>query len=325
MLKIGSFEIDNPVIVAPLSGVTDYPFRMMIRSFGKGLIFSEMLACQSMVRSHKETLRMAVCTQEQQPMAVQIVGNSPEDMAKSAKICEQKGAVLIDINMGCPVKKLVMNQSGSALMKDLSLASSIIKSVKKAINIPLTVKFRAGWDEAFINAVEFAKMAEDEGADCVTVHGRTRNQMYSGLADWNIIKKVKNAVKIPVIGNGDVFCAEDAKKLMKQTNCDGVMIGRGIMGRPWLQNSTFQAIKAQKDEISPKIDVQKETALTHFDLLMDYYGDYKGLRVSRKHISWYLKGFRNSNEFRNMYNKIENVSIARQQLSDFYDNLILGE
>jgi tRNA-dihydrouridine synthase B len=264
---------------------------------------------------------MGVCSDKEQPMAVQIVGNCPNNMAKAALILQDKGAAFVDINMGCPAKKIVSNGSGSALMKDIKLSEKIIKSVKNSVNLPVTVKFRSGWDFDNINAVEFAQMAQDSGADAVCVHGRTKTQMYAGKANWDIIAKVKQSLSIPVIGNGDVCDSESAKNMLEHTKCDGIMIGRGIMGRPWLASSIFKSLQKKQQDLTINVKNRKNLTLRHFDLLLEYYGNYKGLRVSRKHVSWYLKGLKNSNEFRNKYNKIQDANLARSLICNFYDGI----
>jgi tRNA-dihydrouridine synthase B len=307
-------KISNSFISAPLSGVTDYPFRMMIRKFSKNaLIFSEMISADLILQKHIKTLKMFIPDEFEKPIGVQIVGNNPQKMPEAAKICQDKGAAVIDINMGCPVKKLISNQSGAALMTNINLAAEIINRTAEAVSIPVTVKFRAGWDENNINAVEFAIMAQEQGAAAVTVHGRTRSQLYSGKVNFDIIAEVKNNLKIPVIGNGDVVDKLSAQNMQKYTNCDAIMIGRGLMGRPWLLQELFD-----NNFIPPDLIELEKIIFEHYDAMCNYYGTYVALRVARKHIGWYIKGLKKAKEFREIFNQITDVDKAKKAICNLF-------
>ncbi len=307
-------KFNNPFISAPLSGVTDYPFRMMIRKFSKNaLIFSEMISADLILQKHIKTLKMFAPDDLEKPIGVQIVGNNPQKMADAAKICQDKGAAVIDINMGCPVKKLINNQSGAALMMNVNLAAQIINKTAEAVSTPVTVKFRAGWDENNINAVEFAIMAQEQGAAAVTVHGRTRSQLYSGKVNLDIIAKVKNNLKIPVIGNGDVVDKLSAQNMQKCTNCDAIMVGRGLMGRPWLLQELFD-----NDFIPPDLIKLEKIILEHYDAMCHYYGTYVALRVARKHIGWYIKRLKKVKDFRENFNQITDVDKAKKAICNLF-------
>ncbi len=270
----------SKTILAPMAGVTDKPFRQMVRMFGHHLIFTEMISAAALCYGSKETKRMMDLSDETGPITIQLVGCDPAEMAKAAQMAEQVGAVQIDINMGCPVKKLISNISGSALMKDPYRAYQIVEAVKKSVQLPVTVKTRLGWDAGHITVVDFAKHLEEAGADGLTIHARTKEQGYSGQADWRWIKKVKQTVDIPVIANGDIVDVASASACLEQTGADGVMIGRAAMGRPWLLSEI--------DGVVPPSDL-KEIVLEHFDRLLAYYG-HKGLFIARKHLAWYACG-----------------------------------
>ncbi len=321
-IRVGSIELDNNVFLAPMSGVSDMPYRRLAKRNGAALVFSEMIASQAMVYANKKTIKMASNCAEEFPMAIQLAGCEPELMAEAAKINEARGAAIIDINMGCPVKKVTKGHAGSALMKDEKLAGQIIDSVVKSVKIPVTLKMRTGWDENTKNAPILAKLAENSGIQMITIHGRTRNQLYRGKADWGFIRNVKNAVSIPVIGNGDVVEVEDAARLLEQSGADGVMIGRGTYGRPWFIGQVNQFLKTGQYTDKPSVSIQYKIVTGHFRDLIVHYGRERGLRVARKHIAWYTKGLGGSASFRDTFNRISNITQAKLALDNFYLPLI---
>ncbi|MCP4394085.1 MAG: tRNA dihydrouridine synthase DusB [Alphaproteobacteria bacterium] len=324
-MRIDNIQIDNPVFPAPMAGVTDFPFRKVIRSLcsknGYNILqITEMVACQAMIRYHKNTIKMATPLENERPLSVQMVGHEPEAMAEAAKMIEGFGADIIDINMGCPVKKIVNNGNGSALMKDERAAAAALSAVVSAVNVPVTVKIRAGWDVDSINAPSFAKILEECGAKMITVHGRTRGQFYSGRANREVIKAVKEAVSVPVIGNGDISCPMDAKSMMDGTGCDGVMVGRALFGRPYLPVQIAHYLKTGEIMDDPTVEEMLSILLEHFDALIEYYGDYTGVRMARKHIAWYSKGLHGSASFRSEINRIEDKDIVRAMVLKFYED-----
>jgi tRNA-dihydrouridine synthase B len=321
-LKIGPITLDNPVVLAPMSGVTDMPFRRLVKRCGAGLVVSEMIASQAMIRSNRQTMKMSTCCVEEFPMAVQLAGCEPDVMAEAARMNEDRGAAIIDINMGCPVKKVVNGDAGSALMKDEPLAGKIMEAVVKAVSVPVTLKMRTGWDDRNRNAPRLAKIAEDAGIRMITVHGRTRNQLYGGKADWAFIRQVKEAVRIPIVGNGDVVTFDDAATLLDQSGADGVMVGRGSYGRPWFPGQVARFLETGERPEDPPLAAQLAILLEHFDSMIEHYGQDTGCRLGRKHVAWYTKGLPGSAEFRAAVNQSLDATSVRRMIRDFYDPLL---
>lgn len=311
---------DSNIFLAPMAGITDKPMRRLFSSMGSGTMISEMVAINAISRKNPKTYRIADVRDEPYKVVVQLVGNDENLFADSAKLAAELGAYSIDINMGCPVKKIVNNRSGSYLMKDMAQAAKIIESTVKATPLKVSVKFRKGWDCNSVNAVEFAKMCENSGAAYVTVHGRTRSEFYSGTADLDIIASVKQAVKIPVIGNGDVTCPQDAERMLNYTKVDGVMIGRAALGNPWIVAQTHDYIH---NKISPQaigVAEIKTALLTHIKELTDYYGEKMALPLSRKHVCWYCKSLYDAKRFREAYTKIDNFDDAIAEINRYFDS-----
>ncbi|MDV7338607.1 tRNA dihydrouridine synthase DusB [Terasakiella sp. A23] len=321
-MQIGPITLESPVILAPMSGVTDMPFRKLVKKFGAGLVVSEMIASKEMLRASEKTKKMSTPCEDESPMAVQLAGTEPDVMAEAARMNEARGADIIDINMGCPVKKVVKSFAGSALMRNEKLAGEIMKAVKDAVSIPVTVKMRLGWDDESRNAVTLAKMAEDTGLSCVTIHGRTRDQMYGGHADWNAIAPIKQAVSIPVIGNGDILNIEDVDTMIAQSGVDGVMVGRGAYGRPWFLKEVMQYLKSGERIDPPSMEEQRDVVLEHYDAMLAHYGEHVGVRHARKHLSWYCKGMHGATEFRTEIMKLQSPGDVKQHITDFYNQNI---
>ncbi len=310
--------VSSAVYMAPMAGITDYPFRTLAAACGAGNQISEMVAVNAIQRKNPKSYRIADVHAEPYPVTVQLVGNDPLLFADAAKLAADLGAAAIDINMGCPVKKIVNNRSGSALMRDLPLAASIIEATVKATPLKVSVKFRKGWDSEHVNAVEFAQMCENSGATRIAVHGRTKTQGYTGVADWEIIKAVKVAVKIPVIGNGDIDSPAKAAQMMQESGVDGVMIGRALLGNPWLLNRTHHYLQSGELLPEPTLADLKAMLLKHLHLLVEYYDERNGLAVSRKHVSWYVKGLYDAKLFREQYTKLNTLAAAKDLIEEYF-------
>ena len=306
-MRIGDVVLENEVFLAPMAGVTDLAFRLICKEYGSGLLYTEMINAKALCYDDEKTKGMLKIEEEEHPVAVQIFGSEPEFIAGATEILNEHSNEILDINMGCPAPKVVKNGDGSALMKTPQLAAKVIEAAAKKSKKPVTVKFRKGWDDDSINAVEFAKMAEASGAQAITIHGRTRAQYYSGIADWDIIEEIKNAVKIPVIGNGDIVTIDDAINIRKKTGCDAIMIGRGAQGNPWIFNRINHYMKTGEILPEPTAEEKIRTAIKHFNLAIKEDGEYVAVREMRKHLGWYLKGMKKSARLRDEINKLESA------------------
>lgn len=321
VISVGQVTIEDPVILAPMSGVSDMPFRRLVKEFGAGLVVSEMIASEAMIRATRRSMKMSSNCAEEHPMAVQLAGCRPEAMAEAAKLNVDRGAAIIDINMGCPVKKVVGGEAGSALMRDLGHAGAMIEATVKAVPIPVTLKMRTGWDDASRNAPELARIAEDLGIAMITVHGRTRCQMYKGSADWDFVRAVKDAVNIPVIVNGDITTFDDVDEALSLSGADGVMVGRGCYGKPWFPSQVIHYLKTGERPAEPSLAEQKSVLLRHYDAILVHYGTDVGVRCARKHIGWYSKGLPGSGQFRSVVNQLSDPYAVREAVEAFYGPL----
>ncbi len=323
---IGSLALADPVVLAPMSGVTDLPFRRLVKRLGAGLVVSEMIASQAMIRQTKESIRLSGNCAEEFPMAVQLAGCEPEVMAEAARLNEDRGAALIDINLGCPVKKVVNKLAGSALMRDVKLAARIFEATVRAVQLPVTLKMRTGWNDDHRNAPELARIAEDCGIRMITVHGRTRCQMYAGVADWAFVRRVKEAVSVPVLVNGDIGSLADVGQALAQSGADGVMIGRGACGRPWFIGQVMAALKTGQLPAAPSFAEQRELVLQHYDAMLSHYGAHTGVRMARKHLGWYVKGLGRACAVRAAVNREEDPRRVTARIHEAYEvQMALGD
>ncbi len=297
-LSIGNITVQDPVILAPMSGVTDLPFRKLVKSQGVGLVISEMIASEAMVRETRRSMKMIETSPEEWPMAVQLAGCDPLVMADAARLNVERGASIIDINMGCPVKKVVNGHAGSALMRNVQHAGKIIEATVRASNVPVTLKMRTGWEDATRNAPELARIAEGAGVQMITVHGRTRCQLYNGHADWEFVRQVKEAVRVPVIVNGDIRTLEDVEEALSISGADGVMVGRGVYGRPWFLSQVMAYVRDGTRISDPSLEEKVRLIEWHITEMVEHYGEITGVRMVRKHLGWYSKGLPSSAEFR---------------------------
>ena len=321
----GGVRIDTPVILAPMSGVTDLPFRRTAKQLGAGMVVSEMIASWAMIRENRKTLAMAEVDGCGGVSALQLAGCEPSAMAEAARLAVDRGADLIDINFGCPVKKVALGQqAGSALMRDEGAAAEILGATVRAVSLPVTLKMRMGWDHGSLNAPRLARIAQDCGIRMVTVHGRTRQQFYTGSADWDFIAQVKNAVDIPVIANGDMVTEEDAADGLRRSGADGVMIGRGCYGRPWFLAQVAHFLRTGMRLPEPSVAQQKAILTRHYQTILEQFGEPAGVRLARKHVSWYSRGLPGSAEFRAVVNRLPDAASVLRLINGFYDRLIAG-
>ena len=319
-MKIGNIQLDNEVFLSPMAGVTDLPFRLICKEKGCGMLYTEMINAKALCYDDENTKRMLKIEDEEHPIAVQIFGSDPEFMGKAAAIMNEYPNEILDINMGCPAPKVIKNGDGSALMRNPKLAAEVLSSVVKNSKKPVTLKIRKGWDDDSVNAVEIAKIAEECGISALAIHGRTREQFYSGKADWDIIAKIKQSINIPVIGNGDVFEVQDAVNMLEKTKCDAIMIGRGAQGNPWIFKRINHYMKTGEILPEPTVEEKITTAIKHMNLAVAEHGEYVAVREMRKHIGWYLKGLKNSAKYRDQINKITDYKEVITMLEEYMEH-----
>lgn len=317
--NLGTLRLENMVFLAPMTGITDRPFRRAVRRFGAGLVFSEMIASRMQVDELKGSAKASQSYLDEQPMGVQLAGCEPEVMAEAARINAGRGAGLIDLNFGCPVKKVVNRFSGSAIMRDEKLACEIMRTVAKAVDVPVTVKMRLGWDDDSRNAVTLARMAEDAGLKMITIHGRTRQQMYTGRADWAAVRAIKDAVNLPVIVNGDITDGPKAAEALHQSGADGVMIGRGAQGRPWLMQQIAAHLSGAAADAAPAGVSLRDTILAHYEELLSHHGTHIGMLNGRKHIGWYLKDMAGNDDLRARINTCDDPAAVMAHIRDYFE------
>jgi tRNA-dihydrouridine synthase B len=319
-MNIGHLQLKNNVFLAPMAGITDLPFRTIVRSFGCGLAFTEMVSASGLIRGTEKTFRYLASSSADRPLGVQLFGCDPDAMANAARIAVERGADLLDVNMGCPVKKVAKTGSGASLMRDPVRVAAVLRAVRRASALPLTVKIRAGWNARQVNALEIGQIAEECGVDAVILHPRTADQAFAGLSDWGLIAALKERLRIPVIGSGDIRCPEDAARMLRETGCDGVMVGRGVLGNPWIIANILSHL-AGGAVSAPFLAEREETIRRHLALAIDFYDEKVGTRDFRKHLLWYTKGLRGGAEFRRVAGRISDQTSAWDALHDYFQRL----